>query len=570
MPELPRDVPIANTTASGVEFLNQLKQQAALLQTEALQNAIFNSANFSSIATDAQGVIQIFNVGAERMLGYTAIDVLDRITPADLSDQAELIARANALSLERDTTIKPGFEALVFKASRGIEDIYELTYIRKDGSRCPAVVSVTALRDLHDAIIGYLLIGSSDTARRRFEAELLGANDELRKSSLAKSAFLVQLSYALRTPLNVILGFAQLMESGFPRPPPAQALNLDQILVAGRYLLELTNQIFNLAVVESGKESLLPEQVSVAEVLLDCQSMIVPEAKKRFVKVIYPNLEASIYVRADRTKLKQILMHLIANAVKYNKPGGAVAIGCAPSPNVPQTIRISVRDSGKGLTADQFVQLFQPFNRLGQEGGDESGIGMGLVVSKQLIELMGGSIGVNSAVGEGSVFWIELPVAEPPAAVSEAHRDNPVSPQLANNAGPLTVLYVEDNPANMELIRQVIARRPDVRLLTALDALQGIESARVHLPDVILMDINLPGLSGIDAMNVLRADVSVAHIPIIALSANAMPDDFQKGIAAGFFSYITKPVKLPQFMEVLDTALAFSQAAKSHLGKRNA
>jgi PAS domain S-box-containing protein len=257
------------------------RSQEALVQASALQNAIFNSANFSSIATDAQGVIQIFNVGAQRMLGYAAVDVLNKSTPADISDPQEVIARALTLSTELATTIAPGFEALVFKASRGIEDIYELTYIRKDGSRFPAVVSVTALRDEHDAIIGYLLIGTDNTARKRVDAErgqveqaLQDKNVELEaaralaeKANLAKSDFLSSMSHELRTPLGAILGFAQLIESGNPAPTVAQKRSIDQILKAGWYLLDLINEILDLALIESGRLSLSLEPVSLAEVL---------------------------------------------------------------------------------------------------------------------------------------------------------------------------------------------------------------------------------------------------------------------------------------------------------------
>ena len=263
-----------------------------LLKASTLQDAIFNSANFSSIATDAKGVIQIFNVGAERMLGYTASDVINKVTPADISDPQEVIARAKALSTELETPITPGFEALVFKASRGIEDIYELTYIRKDGSHLPAVVSVTALRDAQNEIIGYLLIGTDNTERKRIEAErvslfeaLQDKNSELEstksvaeKANLAKSDFLSSMSHELRTPLNAILGFAQLLEASKPAPSSTQKLRIDQIIKAGWYLLELINEILDLALIESGKVSLSRESVSLIDVLSECQAMMEPQA----------------------------------------------------------------------------------------------------------------------------------------------------------------------------------------------------------------------------------------------------------------------------------------------------
>jgi signal transduction histidine kinase len=259
------------------------QREQILLKTGALQTAILNSANFSSIATDERGIIQIFNVGAERMLGYAASEVVNRITPADISDPQELVARALALSIECDTPIAPGFEALVFKARRSMEDVYELTYIRKDGSRLPAVVSVTALQDAANAIIGYLLIGTDNTARQQVEAErrrldavLKDSHLELKKAKVAaeeanqaKSEFLSCMSHELRSPLNAVLGFAQLMETGTPPPTPGQKDCIDQILQAGWYLLDLINEILDLALIESGKLSLSPEPMSLAEVLAD-------------------------------------------------------------------------------------------------------------------------------------------------------------------------------------------------------------------------------------------------------------------------------------------------------------
>src|SRR6204780_5016835 len=489
-----------NTVAA--EVVTEVRRKEALIKTGALQSAIFNSANFSSIATDAKGVIQIFNVGAERMLGYAAAEVVDKITPADISDPQEVIARAEALSLELATPITPGFEALVFKASRGIEDIYELTYIRKDGSRFPAVVSVTALRDDLGGIIGYLLIGTDNTARKQVEAEqkqldqrlrdqqfytrsliesnidalmttdpagiitdvnkqmealtgctrdeLIGApfknyftdperaeagikrvlsgnkvtdyeltarardgketvvsynattfhdrdrklqgvfaaardvterkrfeqtlqenNVELErakaaaeKANLAKSDFLSSMSHELRSPLNAILGFAQLINSDSPPPTASQAASIDQILNAGWYLLELINEILDLAQIESGKLALSREPTSLAEVMLECRAMIEPQAQQRGITMTFPPAGMSYFVEADRTRLKQVLINLLSNAIKYNQANGTVVVDCAMSG--PSRLRISVRDTGAGLPPDLLDQLFQPFNRLGR------------------------------------------------------------------------------------------------------------------------------------------------------------------------------------------------------------
>ncbi|MFA5915059.1 MAG: PAS domain S-box protein [Burkholderiales bacterium] len=680
----------------GTDNSARKRAEAALLKAGALQNAIFNSANFSSIATDEKGVIQIFNVGAERMLGYTAADVLNKISPADISDPQELIARARSLSAEVGTTISPGFEALVFKASRGIEDIYELTYIRKDGSRFPAVVSVTALRDPDEAIIGYLLIGTDNTVRKEIEAEqkllaqrlrdhqfytrslfesnidalmttdpsgiitdvnkqmevltgctrdeLIGApfknyftdperaeasiklvlsdkkitnyeltarardgretvvsynattfydrdrklqgvfaaardvterkrldqvlqekNAELEsaksaaeKANLAKSDFLSSMSHELRSPLNAILGFAQLMESDSPPPARSQKESIAQILQAGWHLLKLINEILDLAKVESGQVPLSPEPVSLAEVLLECQGMIEPQAQQRGIQMTFPKSEIPYFVHADRTRLKQVLLNLLSNAIKYNISRGTVEVTCTES--APGRLRVSIRDSGAGLYPEQLTKLFQPFNRLGQEAGGEEGTGIGLVVAKRLVELMGGVIGVESTLGTGSVFWFELSSVAAPTISPEGAGPPELAPtHIPRGARLRTLLYVEDNPANLKLVEQIIARHPGMCLVSAVNGNSGIQIARDNQPDVILMDINLPGISGFEALHILRDDALTAHIPVVAISANAMPGDIKRGLKAGFFRYITKPIKVGEFMEAVDAALEFAE-----------
>ena len=671
-----------------------------LLQSGALQDAIFNSANFSSIATDAKGVIQIFNVGAERMLGYTAAEVMNKITPADISDPQEVIARAKALSDELGTPIAPGFEALVFKASRGIEDIYELTYIRKDGSRFPAVVSVTALRDAQDTIIGYLLIGTDNTARKQVEAEqalldqrlrdqqfytrsliesnidavvttdprgivsdvnhqmevltgctrdeLIGApfknyftdpqraeagisrvlregkvtnyeltahardgkqtvvsynattfhdrdrklqgvfaaardvterkqfeetlqqtNAELEsataaaeKANRAKSEFLSSMSHELRTPLNAVLGFAQLMATDTPPPSTAQKQSIDQILQAGWYLLRLINEILDLALIESGKVTISVEPVSLVELLKDCQAMIEPQALKRAVTMRFVDLAGPLHVLADHTRAKQVIVNLLSNAIKYNRTQGSVTVECQRGAG--GRVRVSVSDTGVGLASEQLAQLFQPFNRLGQENTAQEGTGIGLVVTRKLVELMGGTMGVESVVGKGSVFWFELPGATPPllhpaAEEHDAVASTPAGPDAALASPKHTLLYVEDNPANLNLLERLIARRGDSKLVTAIDGYMGVQLARTYLPDVILMDINLPGLSGFEALQMLQSDAATSHIPVLALSANAMPRDIERGLQAGFHRYLTKPVKVDELMQALDDALQMSR-----------
>ena len=323
-------------------------------------------------------------------------------------------------------------------------------------------------------------------------------------------------------------------------------------------MLALINEILDLSLIESGKLSLSLETLSVAEVMNDCRAMIEPQAMKSGIAMNYPEFAQPCFIKGDRTRVKQVFVNLLSNAIKYNCTGGHVEVSCRDG--APRRTRISFRDTGNGLSTDQLGQLFQPFNRLGQASGAEEGTGIGLVVSKRLVELMGGEIGAESTVGEGSLFWIEL---ESCAAV-----DTPFHPKDAKSPVPradaehaaLTVLCVEDNPTNLMLIEKLIARRPDLRMLSASDGNRGVQMAKASLPDVILMDINLPGIGGLMALRILADDPNTSSIPVIALSANAMPRDIEKGLAAGFFRYLTKPIMVAEFMDTLDVALKFSRA----------
>jgi CheY-like chemotaxis protein len=356
-----------------------------------------------------------------------------------------------------------------------------------------------------------------------------------------------------------------LMESDSPGPTPAQKESIEQILQAGWHLLKLINEILDLAKIESGKLSLSPESVSLAEVMVECRGMIEGQAQKRGIHLIFPQFSVPCFVHADRTRLKQVLINLLSNAIKYNREQGTVEVTYAAS--APGRIRISIRDTGVGLPPEKLAQLFQPFNRLGQEAGGEEGTGIGLVVAKKLTELMGGVIGVESTVGVGSVFWFELMIgAEPQLAASGIERETPAQSQVPGKARVRTVLYVEDNPANMKLVEQIIARRPDLRLLSAVTGTVGIELAHANQPDVILMDINLPDISGIDALRLLRKDPATEHIPLVAISANAMPHDIERGLQAGFFRYLTKPIKVDEFMAALNAALEL-QRTRSKLSQ---
>ncbi|WP_363495568.1 sensor histidine kinase [Burkholderia sp. LMU1-1-1.1] len=414
-------------------------RQASLLKTGALQDAIFNSAYFSSIATDERGVIQIFNVGAERMLGYKALDVVNRITPADISDPLELIARAASLSDELDTPISPGFDALVFKASRGIEDIYELTYIRQDGSRFPAIVSVTALRNARDDIIGYLLIGTDNTTRKRFERALEDKNIELEHASRMKSEFLATMSHELRTPLNAIIGFSEALKDGLMGETTAiQHESIDDIFTSGQHLLSLINDILDLSKVEAGMMALELEPVDLHSLLQNSLTIVREKAAAQRIGLELDIGEGLGIVQLDMRKTKQIVYNLLSNAVKFSASGGPVqlrarrvrrdAVGVLegewPTHRFPQAdneysdfVEICVSDHGIGISQDNMGRLFQAFSQIDSSLARKfEGTGLGLAMVKQLTELQGGAVAVASAERQGSRFAVWLPLRAAPHA----------------------------------------------------------------------------------------------------------------------------------------------------------
>ena len=386
-------------------------------------------------------------------------------------------------------------------------------------------------------------------------SELALAMQEAKSANQAKSAFLSSMSHELRTPLNAILGFAQILTSEKLPSTLAQKREFaNHILKSGRHLLTLINEILDLAKIESGAVALSLEPVALNEILHECEGMVAPLASARGIRLLFPD-GCVANVTADRTRLKQILLNLLSNAIKYNRDGGAVVVDCSPSG--PKLVRVSVQDTGMGLKPEQVKQLFQPFNRLGQESGAEEGTGIGLVVTKRLVELMGGTIGVTSSQGVGSMFWIELESTEPTPSRIDTNAERPAQHHRHAEGEPATILYVEDNPANLKLVEEIISFRPDLKLISAPDGHLGIELARAHQPDIILMDINLPGLNGIDAVKLLATDPRTAHIPVIALTANAMPRDVEKGLAAGFFRYLIKPINIDEFTEAINSTMAF-------------
>jgi PAS domain S-box-containing protein len=677
----------------GTDNTARKEAEAALLKAGALQSAIFNSANFSSIATDAKGVIQIFNVGAERMLGYAASEVTNTITPADISDPQELVVRARALSAELATPIEPGFEALVFKASRGIEDIYELTYIRKDGTRFPAVVSVTALRDAQGGIIGYLLIGTDNTARKlveeeqkrsdqrlrdqqfytrsliesnidalittdpagiitdvnkqtealtgstrdeligapfkdcftdperaeaaikrvlgeksltdyeltvrsrggkqtvvsynattfydrgrtlqgvfaaardvterkRVEAELQQAKAAAESASRTKSDFLASMSHEIRTPMNAVMGIADLLAKTSLTPEQDKYVQIFRR--SGDNLLNLINDILDLSKVEASQLDLEQTGFSLSDHLEKAIEMVAPKAQEKglvLVCTIAPDVSNDLV--GDPTRLRQVLLNLLGNAIKFTEAGQvSLRVERDQDGAVPTALRFSVSDTGIGIADDKLGRVFERFTQADSSTTRRfGGSGLGLTISKRLVELMGGQIGVTSTVGQGSVFEFSVPfevwaAANRPISAPMGH--GPEAPLSA-----LRILMAEDSADNCTIALAYLEDTPYL-IDVAETGLIACEMFKTGHYDLVLMDRQMPVMDGLTATRAIRAWEKAngrAPTPIIALTASALKGDRETCLAAGCTAYLTKPIKQDVLLQAIKDYSAVAPGA---------
>jgi len=649
--------------------------EEALVKAGALQSAIFNSANFSSIATDAKGVIQIFNVGAERMLGYTAAEVMNTITPADISDPEEVVARAKSLSVELNTPITPGFEALVFKASRGIEDIYELTYIRKDGSRFPAVVSVTALRDDQNEIIGYLLIGTDNTARKQVEAErmlldqrvrdqqfytrsliesntdalmttdprgiisdvnkqmelltgctrdeLIGApfkdyftnperaeagiklvlaegkvtdyeltararngqetivsynattfhdrdrklqgvvasaRDVTERSRLEKQMqnqaaelsdlhrrkdeFLAMLSHELRSPLAPIANAVQML--GLQRGTESLVQRQSRAIIERQMaqLQHLVDDLLEVSRITTGMVQLRRIPVTVSDIIEGAIETVRPLIEKRRHEFSVSLPSEPIWLHADAARLEQVVVNLLTNAAKYTDEAGHIWLTVEKE---DQACVLRIRDTGVGITAELLPCIFDLFTQADRSlDRSQGGLGIGLALVQRLTELHGGSVEVQSTLKQGSEFIVRLPIVQGEISVLPVVESGP------RNVRPLRVLVVDDN-VDTVLSFSMLLRASGHEVQTAHDGLAAVQAAINYRPDIVLLDIGLPGLNGYEVAKQIRQHPDLKHVVLVALTGYGQDSDRHASGQAGFTHHLVKPARFEELQKILAT-----------------
>lgn len=424
----------------------------------------------------------------------------------------------------------------ILRPDGSIRHVHELAQMRLDAAGQPLRLTGT-VQDI--------------TERVAFEQALVEARETADRANQAKSDFLSSMSHELRTPMNAIIGFTQMLEYDSGMTPDQQD-NVQEILKAGRHLLDLINEVLDLARIESGRVDLSMEGTDLVALGEDCLHLIEPIADQAGIDLRF-ELPAGSAVFADRVRLKQVLLNLLSNAIKYNRPGGQVRLSAGTGK--PGHLRLLVADTGPGIAPARIKDLFEPFNRLGAEASEIEGTGIGLTITRRLVEMMGGEIGVESAIGIGSTFWVELALSQTAMAGAGATAGGVPGP-LATSRGTATVLAIDDNPANLKLIAQVMGTRDHIHLLSAHTPELGIEQAVAHRPDLILLDINMPDISGYQVLEIFKANPALRAIPVIAITANAMPNEIERGKAAGFADYLTKPLDIARFLALLDHHLA--------------
>lgn len=498
----------------------------------ALFRRIFDASKQAVGITDREGRVLYMNSAHEKLTGYSSAEAIGQ--PFTLFIPEEDQERVGRTIMETAVPAN-GWTGL-------------LTVRHKDGSSFITASNIGFVKDDHGQVQYIFNIFTDFTEELARRAELADAKESAERANQAKSDFLSSMSHELRTPMNIILGFAQMLECDDALGEDQQD-SVHEILKAGRHLLELINEVLDLAKIESGRIDLSIEPIELVALVEDCRQMIHPLAAARGITLEMPVPHEAV-VRGDRVRLKQVLLNLLSNAVKYNREGGSVRLDVQAGSE--GRLRIGVTDTGPGIRAERLSELFQPFNRLDAEHGPVEGTGIGLTITKRLVELMGGEIGVESELGKGSRFWLEL-ATDGGGAIVEARKDDVEEHVVVPPDDQLSVLCIDDNPVNLKLIAHILSKRRHVRLITAHLPDLGIELALAHRPDLVLLDINMPIMDGYHVLEVFKSDARLKHIPVVAVTANAMPRDIERGREAGFVEYLVKPLDIGRFLAVVDS-----------------
>lgn len=473
------------------------------------------------------------NQAFTKITGYTATEAIEQIPNMLVSGQHDETFYA---SLWESINREGGWQGEIWNR-------------RKNGEEYPCWLTVTAVKNMDGKVSNHVAMFTDITERKRAEAELIDAKEEAERANKAKSQFISSMSHELRTPLNAILGFGQLLELESDLLTQEHQESVNYILSSGQQLLGLINEILDLSRIEAGKMELNMHPLCIANIALSCIDQVaVAMGKQRNITFHNTLIDTNLMVYGDDLRLRQILINLLSNAVKYNKNNGQVTIsGVILSSG---RLRIEVRDTGIGIARDNLPLLFTPFERIDQKHGNISGVGIGLYISKQLVEAMHGTVGVDSEQGKGSTFWFELPLIEAARQLTVASEKLPQPTWSADSR--FVVLLVEDNPVNVVLIRKAFQSRPGIELLVAGSAEEGLSIAQEACPNLILMDLNLPGIDGVTATAILKETDATRHIAVVALSANATKEKIQRALSSGCSAYLTKPVQLQELYEVVD------------------
>ena len=539
-------VDLSNTVALRTQQLeaeiNERKDVGNILrEREFLLSHHINNTPLAAIVWDKNFCVLQWNHAATKIFGYSQDEAIGK-------HAADLIIPPDS----KKDTVDGIFQALL-QAKEGERSTID--NVTASGQRITCEWYNTPTKNADEEVVGVASLVQDITERKQAEQALLHAKEEAEAANRAKSEFLSSMSHELRTPMNAILGFAQILQYDSKEPlTEAQNFSIDNILKGGEHLMVLIEQVLELSKIDAGQLSLSFNHASARDVIDHSLGLIGARAEEKGIEIADRTAGDDLpSLWTDGTRLTQVLLNLLSNAVKYNQENGKVTISCREMPD--QMLRISVADTGRGIPVEKQDKLFKPFERLGREAGQIEGTGIGLTITKQIIGKLGGRVGFESEEDKGSTFWVDIPVSKNPDNVKIEKSSSKAIKKLDGKSSKYSVLYIEDNPSSMQLMEAMIGQIGNVHLLTAYNAELGFDLAKSETPDLILMDINLPGLNGIEVLKQLLDTKETKSIPVIAITANAMPKDIETGLKAGFKDYITKPIDVLDFIQIIKEAL---------------